>query len=190
MNAFTRSRFFLCLLSLAAFPSSDLSANDSKCDGCTSPSTTSGQLENSDRRSQDKIKNLTSTTASSPNSWGVRRQKGGMRRQSSKTSEASKELKTVQTESKATADHKTFSEDEEAAARYDNVPLDPRYPNYFRLPGTRTSCALAAMPRAISLSTLGPRETRNDLSGHHSHSRTSCQRKQPNHFRASQPYQR
>src|SRR6185369_7227760 len=59
--------------------------------------------------------------------------------QGGKTSEAAKELKPGQSVSgKATEQYQMYSEDQEAAARYDNVPLDPRYPNYFRLPGTRT----------------------------------------------------
>src|SRR6516164_10736527 len=37
-----------------------------------------------------------------------------------------------------TATRKTFSEDSVAAARFDNVPLDPKYHGYFRLPGTET----------------------------------------------------
>ena len=32
----------------------------------------------------------------------------------------------------------TYSQDQEAAARVDNAPLDPNYPGYFRLPGTQT----------------------------------------------------
>jgi len=38
----------------------------------------------------------------------------------------------------ATASFTQFSEDKVAAARYDNVPLDPKYKGYFRLPGTQT----------------------------------------------------
>src|SRR5215469_504877 len=37
-----------------------------------------------------------------------------------------------------TATRNTFSEDSVAAARFDNVPLDPKYHGYFRLPGTET----------------------------------------------------
>src|SRR5215469_17044294 len=37
-----------------------------------------------------------------------------------------------------TATRNTFSEDSVAAARFDNVPLDPKYHGYFRLPGTKT----------------------------------------------------
>jgi hypothetical protein len=38
----------------------------------------------------------------------------------------------------ATATYTTFSEDSVAAARFDNVPLDPNYQGFFRLPGTQT----------------------------------------------------
>src|SRR5262249_58142749 len=38
----------------------------------------------------------------------------------------------------ATATFTQFSEDKVAAARFDNVPLDPKYKGYFRLPGTQT----------------------------------------------------
>lgn len=39
---------------------------------------------------------------------------------------------------KTEATHETYSQDPEAAPRMDNAPLDPRYPDYFRLPGTQT----------------------------------------------------
>jgi len=38
----------------------------------------------------------------------------------------------------ATATYTTFSEDSVAAARFGNVPLDPKYKGFFRLPGTQT----------------------------------------------------
>ena len=38
----------------------------------------------------------------------------------------------------ATATYRQFSEDNIAAARFDNVPLDPKYKGFFRLPGTQT----------------------------------------------------
>jgi hypothetical protein len=38
----------------------------------------------------------------------------------------------------ATASYQTFSQDQIAAARIDNAPLDPKYPGFFRLPGTST----------------------------------------------------
>ena len=38
---------------------------------------------------------------------------------------------------KQTATYTEFSEDTQAAPRYDNVPLDPKYQGFFRLPGTQ-----------------------------------------------------
>jgi hypothetical protein len=38
----------------------------------------------------------------------------------------------------ATATYETNAQDQIAAPRIDNAPLDPRYPGYFRLPGTQT----------------------------------------------------
>jgi hypothetical protein len=38
----------------------------------------------------------------------------------------------------ATTIRNTFSEDSLAAARYNNIPLDPKYNGFFRLPGTQT----------------------------------------------------
>ena len=38
----------------------------------------------------------------------------------------------------ATATYTTFSEDTVAAARFNNVPLDPKYRGFFRLPGTQS----------------------------------------------------
>jgi len=38
----------------------------------------------------------------------------------------------------ATATYQEFSEDTVAAPRFDNVPLDPKYTGFFRLPGTQT----------------------------------------------------
>lgn len=38
----------------------------------------------------------------------------------------------------ATATYQTDNQDQVAAPRIDNEPLDPRYPGYFRIPGTKT----------------------------------------------------
>jgi hypothetical protein len=38
----------------------------------------------------------------------------------------------------ATANYREFSEDTFAAARFNNVPLDPKYQGFFQLPGTQT----------------------------------------------------
>jgi hypothetical protein len=48
------------------------------------------------------------------------------------------EGKTSKQVGNATATYSEFSEDTVAAARFDNVPLDPKYTGFFRLPGTQT----------------------------------------------------
>jgi cell division protein FtsB len=136
MNALTALRFLLCLFLLAAFPFltyGQTTVNEMDAQALQQQVDT---LKTQIADLEDKIKNLTS--AAIPVSSGAQQAKSGDAQQGAKPSEAAKELKTEQTESKATADYRMFSEDEIAAARYDNVPLDPRYPNYFRLPGTRT----------------------------------------------------
>ncbi|HEV7551442.1 MAG TPA: DcaP family trimeric outer membrane transporter [Candidatus Angelobacter sp.] len=138
MNALTASRFFLCLFSLAAFPSWTYGQTTAKEPDAQALQQQVDTLKTQIADLEDKIKNLTSTGPATPDSSGAQQAKGGDAQQGGKKSEAAKELDTEETVSKATADYKMFSEDEEAAARYDNVPLDPRYPNYFRLPGTRT----------------------------------------------------
>jgi len=46
----------------------------------------------------------------------------------------------------ATATYRTFAEDSVAAARFDNVPLDPKYKGFFRLPGTQTILKIGKSP--------------------------------------------
>ena len=84
---------------------------------------------------QNQIKKL---TTDSPTSGGQDAQTKSADAQQDKTSGAAQVLTTTQTVSKPTAEYQLNSQDQEAAARYDNAPLDPRYPNYFRLPGTKT----------------------------------------------------
>ena len=85
---------------------------------------------------QDQIKKLT-TGSATPGGQDTQQTKSADAQQD-KGSGATQELTTKQTVSKPTALYQTNSEDQDAAARYDNAPLDPRYPNYFRLPGTKT----------------------------------------------------
>jgi DcaP outer membrane protein len=64
---------------------------------------------------------------------------GTISTQAEKQSEAAAELKSSQQDiGKATSTYETTSQDPLAAPRVNNEPLDPRYPGYFRLPGTST----------------------------------------------------
>ena len=80
---------------------------------------------------QEQIKNLSAAPAAPVVTPGPE-----------KTAQADAEVelktKTQQEVGKATSQYETFSQDPVAAPRMDNAPLDPRYPGYFRLPGTRT----------------------------------------------------
>jgi hypothetical protein len=87
---------------------------------------------------EDQIRKLAPAGAANSSGPESQQAKDANAQRNDKPAEAAKELKTEQSVSKATAQYQSYSEDQEAAARYDNAPLDPRYPNYFRLPGTRT----------------------------------------------------
>jgi hypothetical protein len=54
------------------------------------------------------------------------------------TAEPARVGATSQHVGEATADYREFSEDTFAAARFNNVPLDPKYQGFFQLPGTQT----------------------------------------------------
>jgi hypothetical protein len=137
MNALPTSRL-LFLLSFAALPSCIWGQASAKDTDAQALQQQVDALKTQIADLEDKIKNLTSTAPATSGTSGAQQAKGADAQQGAKPSEAAKELKTEQTQGKATSEYRSFSEDEEAAARYDNVPLDPRYPNYFRLPGTRT----------------------------------------------------
>ena len=83
---------------------------------------------------QAQINKLSAAQPGAPPSSGAieTQQPGGK-------ADAATELGTSQQNiGQATATYQTNSQDQVAAPRIDNEPLDPRYPGYFRLPGTRT----------------------------------------------------
>ena len=80
-----------------------------------------------------------STSQNSQNSQTQQQATGSTdTQQQGKPSDASQEIKTEKAAGNATLQYQTNSQDQLAAARYDNQPLDPNYPGYFRLPGTKT----------------------------------------------------
>src|SRR5262245_7119164 len=56
----------------------------------------------------------------------------------------------------ATAEYQEFNEDTLATARFDNVPLDPKYEGYFKLPGTRTSLRIGGFFKTDFIYDLKP----------------------------------
>src|SRR5271169_3651608 len=92
---------------------------------------------------QSQIDRLTGTEASAPPSQLATapttpttpptRQNGTI-----KTAEPPRVGATSEHVGETTDDYREFSEDTFAAARFNNVPLDPKYQGFFQLPGTQT----------------------------------------------------
>jgi hypothetical protein len=80
-------------------------------------------LENS------KAPSTTAASSTSPNAQGTG---------SGQITEPIQPAVTSEQVGQQTATYTEFSEDTEAAPRYDNVPLDPKYQGFFHLPGTQT----------------------------------------------------
>jgi hypothetical protein len=57
---------------------------------------------------------------------------------------------------KETETYRTFSQDPIAAARINNEPLDPRFPGYFRLPGTQTLLRIGGYAKTDFIYDLKP----------------------------------
>jgi hypothetical protein len=87
---------------------------------------------------QAQIKKLAPADAATQAATGQQQAAAPDTQQEVKPSDAATEIKTEQAAGKATLDYQTNSQDQVAAPRYDNAPLDPKYPGYFRLPGTKT----------------------------------------------------
>ena len=67
------------------------------------------------------------------------------------------ELTPKQTElSKVTETYRTFSQDPLAAPRINNEPLDPRFPGYFKLPGTATLLRIGGYAKTDFIYDLKP----------------------------------
>src|SRR3974377_737126 len=77
--------------------------------------------------------------------------------QADATTKAEAELTPKQTElSKVTETYRTFSQDPLAAARINNEPLDPRFPGYFKLPGTSTLLRMGGYAKTDFIYDLKP----------------------------------
>src|SRR4249919_843551 len=139
MNALRASRFYLSALLLVLFSSQVQAQAPAPPPKGPDAEALQQQLESLQTQVtalQEQIKKL-STDSATPGGQDTQQTKSADAQQD-KGPGATQELTTKQTVSKPTALYQTNSEDQDAAARYDNAPLDPRYPNYFRLPGTKT----------------------------------------------------
>src|SRR5258708_16522187 len=73
------------------------------------------------------------TAAATPSPAATSRQEGAIQ-----TTQPPAQGETSKQVGEATATYNVFSEDTLAAARFNNVPLDPKYHGFFVLPGTQT----------------------------------------------------
>jgi hypothetical protein len=141
MNAVKMLRFFFLPLLLAGFSCGVFAQAPMAKDKETDVQALQQQLESLQSQMailQEQINKLTSTEPGAPGAQDSSQAKSAGTQQGL-TPSASKELTTKQNDvSKATAEYQMQSQDQEAAPRYDNEPLDPKYPGYFRLPGTKT----------------------------------------------------
>ena len=77
--------------------------------------------------------------------------------QQSETSQVETELTPKKIElGKATVTYRIFSQDPFAAPRINNEPLDPRFPGYFRLPGTNTLMRIGGYAKTDFIYDLKP----------------------------------
>ena len=143
MNSLRASRFVLCFFLFVTVPcwiqAQAPPAKEKKAANIEELQQELDALRAQVANLQDQIKKLSSTDSSTQDSSGTQQTKSSdAQEQQGKPSEASQEIKTQQAAGQATLQYQTTSQDEFAAARYDNAPLDPKYPGYFRLPGTKT----------------------------------------------------
>jgi len=105
---------------------------------------------------QTELKSLSTPSVKAPvNAAGGQATAGT--RKGEKTAEVEAELTPAQDQiGKATSTYNTFSQDPIAAPRINNEPLDPRFPGYFRLPGTSTFLRIGGYFKTDFISDLKP----------------------------------
>lgn len=135
---FTRkylSRISICLALYAT-----VSYAQSSDPGPTAVEDLQKQLENLRNQMadvQNQLNRLSARPAESQSAGAANAQQSSDQQQKEEViEELSKQTKHATGE--AVAGYETYSQDSQAAPRLDNSPLDPNFPGYFRLPGTKT----------------------------------------------------
>jgi len=93
-------------------------------------------LQNQMAQVQTQINNLSARGIESSSAGAAPAQQSTDQDKQELADELNKQVKHQTGE--AVAAYETYSQDPQAAARLDNSPLDPNFPGYFRLPGTKT----------------------------------------------------
>ena len=106
---------------------------------------------------QGEIQRLSGSSGSAADSGGDRSQVCNPAEQQNETSQVETELTPKKIElGKATVTYRVFSQDPFAAPRINNEPLDPRFPGYFRLPGTNTLMRIGGYAKTDFIYDLKP----------------------------------
>jgi hypothetical protein len=105
---------------------------------------------------QDELKRLSSASSKAPGNTAAPQTQTGAQQGEAK-SQAEAELTPKQEEiGKTTATYRIFSQDPLAAPRINNEPLDPRFPGYFRIPGTSTLLRIGGYAKTDFIYDLKP----------------------------------
>jgi hypothetical protein len=105
---------------------------------------------------QGELKRLSSASNKAPGNAAEPQPQTGAQQGEAK-SQAEAELTPKQEEiGNTTATYRTFSQDPLAAPRINNEPLDPRFPGYFRIPGTSTLLRIGGYAKTDFIYDLKP----------------------------------
>jgi hypothetical protein len=105
---------------------------------------------------QLQLNRLLAASGKAPGNAGAP-QAAAVNQQSEAQSQAETELTPQKEEiGQATANYRTFGQDPLAAPRINNEPLDPRFPGYFRLPGTSTLLRIGGYAKTDFIYDLKP----------------------------------
>jgi DcaP outer membrane protein len=106
---------------------------------------------------QGEIQRLSGSSGQAPSREVTDLKSAIVAEQKDETSQAEAEVTPTQIElGKATVTYRVFSQDPFAAPRINNEPLDPRFPGYFRLPGTNTLMRIGGYAKTDFIYDLKP----------------------------------
>ena len=106
---------------------------------------------------QSELKRISGAPAKAPAAAATPAPAAAATQQSEQKTEAETELTPKKEEiGQATSTYRTFAQDPLAAPRINNEPLDPRFPGYFRLPGTSTLLRIGGYAKTDFIYDLKP----------------------------------
>jgi len=133
MRSCVLSYLFLALLAVGSIPATARAQNDSSAPSAEELRQQLNQLQGQMKKLQARLDQLENTQASgTPPPQSSPPDQAGTQGQQPPQGVTSPQV------GEATASYNEFGDDPQAAPRYNNVPLDPKYHGFFHLPGTQT----------------------------------------------------